>query len=816
MHGLTQEIRIAARNLAHTPGFTLIVAITLALGIGANTAIFTVVNGVLLRPLPFAEADRLAVVWETRHSRPGYHMFASPPNFADWREGTRAFEDLGAFAARAFFLVGRDETVRVDGAQITPGLFEIMRVNPILGRTFTSEDDRPGAVSVTLSHGLWQREFGGDPAVIGRTIQMDDGPHTVIGVMPQGFDFPPPIDLEGETVPLRADVWLPFGSDAAIGQRGAHYWTVVGRLAPGATLASAEAELRTIAARLEQEFPDSNADWSVLVEPFRRVMVGDTQRALLVLFGAVGMVLLIACVNIANLMLARSTGRQREYAIRAALGAGRASLLRQALVESQLLALVGGLAGLLFSVFAVRALVSVAPRNVPRLAEVSIDPFVIAFALLATIATGLLFGLAPALRAFSPDLSRWLRSGGRGDEGGAGHGRLRSALVVAEVALSLVLLVGAALLFASFLAIRGEDAGYTVERVLTLRTALPGATYAEEERRARAFTELEARITALPGVEAAGFARDIPLAGDFQGTGLVIAGDPPPAPDENRSVNFGIVTPGWFDAMGLRLTQGRTFGREDGPDAPRVIVVNETLVRRYFGGREAIGRGVEWGSRDGVPMVWTIIGVVGDARIETLGADPPPVMFFPRAQGVQSWRTMGLVVRATAGVDPLIAALRTSIREYDPAIAIYDVKSMDDIVAESVAQPRFSATMLLLFSALALLLAAVGIYGVISYDVGRRTREIGIRMALGARPGDAQWLVVARGLRLVGVGVALGIVASLVLTRVLRSLLYEVSPTDPLTLAGTSALLVGVAALAAWLPALRASRVDPMGALRSE
>jgi predicted permease len=667
-----------------------------------------------------------------------------------------------------------------------------------------------------VSHGLWQREFGGDPEIIGRTVQMDDGPHIVIGIMPPGFDFPPPIDLEGQTVPLRADVWLPFGFDAATGQRGAHYWTVVGRLAPGATLAAAEAELRTVAARLEREFPASNEDWTVLVEPFRQVLVGDAQRALLVLFGAVGMVLLIGCVNIANLMLARSTGRQREYAIRAALGAGRAPLLRQALVESQLLALSGGLAGLLLSVWAVRALVSVAPRNVPRLAEVSIDPFVIAFAFIATVVTGLLFGLAPALRAFSPDLARWLRTGSRSDEGGAGYGKLRSALVISEVALSLVLLVAAALLFSSFLAIRGEDAGYSVARVLTMRTALPGATYANEERRVRAFTELEARITALPGVEAAGFARDIPLAGDFQGTGLVISGDPPPAIDEHRSVNFGIVTPGWFDAMGLRLVEGRTFGREDGPDAPRVIVVNETLVRRFFGDREAIGRGIEWGSRDGLPMVWTVIGIVGDARIETLGAEPPPVMFFPRAQGAQSWRTMGLVVRATATVEPLIAGVRTSIREYDPAIAIYDVKSMDDVVAESVAQPRFSATMLLLFSAVALLLAAVGIYGVISYDVGRRTREIGIRMALGARPGDAQWLVVARSLRLVGVGIVLGISAALALTRVLRSLLYEVSPTDPLALIGTSLLLVVVAALASWLPAMRASRVDPSGALRSE
>jgi predicted permease len=634
--------------------------------------------------------------------------------------------------------------------------------------------------------------------------------------MPQGFDFPPPIDLEGQTTPLRADLWVPFGFDPSTGQRGAHYWTVVGRLAPNATLAGAETELRTVAARLEQEFPDSNEDWTVRVEPFHQVVVGDVQRALIVLLGAVGMVLLIGCVNVANLMLARSTGRQREYAIRAALGAGRGPLLRQAMVESQLLALLGGAAGLLLAGWGVRAMLSFVPRNVPRLAEVTIDPSVIGFALLVTILTGLLFGLAPALRAFSPDLVRWLRAGSRGDEGGAGHGRLRSALVVAEVALSLVLLVGAALLFHSFLAIRGEDGGYAVERVLTMRTAIPGSTYDSEERRINAFLELEARVASLPGVEAAGFARDIPLAGDFQGTQLIIHGDPAPRPDESRGVNFGIVSPGWFDAMGFRLVEGRTFRTQDGPDDPAVIVVNEALVRRYFQGRDAIGRALVWGGRDGEPLTWTIIGIVGDARLETLGTEPPPAMFFPRAQSPQSWRTMGLVVRASGDPLSLAGAVRSAVRQYDPAIAIYDVKSMDDIVGESVAQPRFSATMLLLFSSVALLLAAVGIYGVISYDVGRRTREIGIRMALGARPGDAQRMVVGQALRVVAPGIALGLAAALAFTRVLRSLLYEVSPSDPLTLAGTSAVLLAVAVLASWLPARRASRVDPLGALRAE
>jgi putative ABC transport system permease protein len=813
MPELLREIRSAARNLARAPGFTTVVVATLALGIGANTAIFSVVNAVLLRPLPFDSPDRLAVVWESRHSRPGYHMFASPPNFQDWRDATTAFEDLAAFRAASFFITGREESLQVQGSWVTDGLFEVLGVRPIIGRTFTPDDARDGAEPVLiLGHGLWQREFEADPGIVGGLVTLDTGPATVVGVMPPDFDFPPPIDLEGETVPVHAEIWRPQPSGPSAGGRGAHYLTVIGRLAPGATSTAAAAELRTLAGRLEQEYPQTNADWTVLVEPFDQVVVGPVRTSLLVLFGAVAGVLLIACVNVANLMLARSTGRQREYALRAAIGASRPALLRQALIESQLLSLAGGLAGVALANVGVAVLLRLAPRNVPRLEQAGIDPAVIAFAFVASVLTGLLFGLLPALRAFSPDLLQYLRSGSRGDDDASRFGRMRSALVIAEVALSLVLLIGAGLLFNSFLALRAVDTGYAVERVLTMRVSLPRTVFEDNARQVSAFQTLEERVAALPGVAAAGFALNIPLASDFQGTALIVAGDPEPRPDEDRNVNFGVVSPGWFDAMGMSIVAGRGFGAQDGPDDPLAVVVNESLVRRFFADRDPIGRGIVWGS----DQPRTIIGVVADARLENLGRAAPAAMYFPRYQPAQSVRGMGLVVRTVGEPGSVRAGVRDAIRAFDPSIAVYDVREMRDIVAESVAQPRFSALMLLVFSAVALLLAAVGIYGVMSYDVGRRTREIGIRMALGARPFDAQGMILGHSLRLLAVGVSLGLLGAFALTRVLRSLLFEISPTDPATLIVTTALLAAVAMLSAWLPAHRASTVDPLVALRSE
>ena len=513
MPSLAQEIRIAARSLSRTPAFAAIVVVTLALGIGANSAIFGIVNAVLLRPLDYADAERLTVLWEGRHSDPDYVMFASPPNYADWRARQRSFEDLGAFVARETFLVAGDQAVRVDGAVISASLLGVLRVAPVAGRGFTEADDVAGAAPVALiSQRLWRDRFGEDRSILGQAVTFDGRPRTIVGVMPAGFDFPPPIDLEGPAAPRRTDVWFPFAQDYAAANRGARHVTVIGRLLPGVTHEAANADLRAVAADLERTYPDTNADATAFVVPFEEVLVGNVRLALLVLLGAVGAVLLIACVNIANLLLARSQARQKEFAIRAALGAGRAPLIRQAIVESQLLALAGGAAGLLVAAVAMATVVRIAPANVPRLDRATIDVGVVGFTLLVAIGTGLLFGLLPAMRALRPDLSQWLRQGGRAGED-RGAGRARSVLVVAEVALSLVLLVGAGLLFNSFMKLRAVDAGFHRDNVVTMQLNLSPLNYPEQPQVAQAYAELRRRIDAVSGVAAAGFSLNLPLTG---------------------------------------------------------------------------------------------------------------------------------------------------------------------------------------------------------------------------------------------------------------------------------------------------------------
>jgi putative ABC transport system permease protein len=812
MPTLLQEMRIAARSLLRTPAFAIIVVATLALGIGANTAIFGIVNAVLLRPLGYAAPERLAVLWETMPGADAAPMFASPPNFVDWRANVRAFEGVGAFAPRETFLLLEDATVRLDGARVSAGLFEVLGVRPLTGRGLTADDDRAEAAPVALlSHRVWRDRFGADPSLVGRTLTFDDVPRTVIGIMPPGFDFPPPIDLEGPAAPRRSDVWVPFGWDYGTTSRSAHFMTVVGRLAPDATHASAEADLRAVAANLARAYPASNADWSARVVPFEEVVMGDARLALVVLLGAVGAVLLIACVNIANLLLARSAARQKEYAVRAALGAARWPLLRQAIVESQLLALTGGAAGLLVAYATMGAIVRMAPANVPRLADASIDPVVIGFTALLAVVTGLLFGLAPAVRALSPDLAQWLRQGGRsaGQDGVRVHAR--NALVVAEVALSLVLLVGAGLLFNSFLRLRGVDTGFSARNVATMRLNLSRQHYPETTQVVQTYAELERRIQSIPGVEAAGFSRDVPLAGDFQGTELILEGETPAAsPDDAKLTHFSIVTPGYFDAMGIPVVSGRGFRAGDAVEGAAPVVVNARSAALYFDGRDPVGQRV---TSFGDPR--PIVGVVGDVRLESMADDPTPALYFMHADQGQ-YRSLSLVVRSQLDAAGILDAVVREVHALDPRIPVYDARTLEQVVAQAVAQPRFSTALLLVFSGLALVLAAVGIYGVVSYAVGQRTRELGVRMALGARPLDALRLVLRDGMRPVAAGVAIGLVASLWLTRGLRSLLFEITPTDPATLAIVCAFLLAIAAVACWIPARRASRVDPMVALRAD
>ena len=803
---LIREIRVAARVIWKSPGFATVVILTLALGIGANSAIFGVVNAVLLRPFPFHDPDRLAVAWEVMPPPGDGPMFLSPPNYLDVSEQNHSFERLSAFAPGPYLLATDDGTVRLDGARITSNIFETLGVGPVLGRPFRPEEDVTGRVAI-VSDRLWRGPFGGDPAIVGRSVMIDGVAAEIVGVMPPGFNFPPPIDLEGNTIPRQNDIWVPFATNLRDISRSAHFVTVLGRLRPDASVTSATSDLQSIAANLGRMYPESNENWSARVVSMNDVVLGNLRPALLVLLAAVGVVLLIACVNVANLLLSRATGRQKEFAIRAALGAGQRRLLRQAVVESQIFALLGALAGLSLAWAGTRALVRAAPANVPRLGEVGIDLTVVGFTLGVAVLTGLVFGLVPALRALAPDLTQWLREGARTGGAGASQAGLRDALVVVEVALSLLLLVGAGLLFRSFLTLRGIDPGFRAGQGLTLRISLP-RTYTESATRYATFREIEDRVRGLPGVEAAGFSMDMPLASDYQGTEMQIEGDPP-SPAGSRLANFSYVTPGYFAAMGIPVRAGRALGDEDLPEAEPTIVINEAAGRLYFSGQDPIGRRIVFG----VPR--RIVGVVGDVRLESLSADALPAMYVPYYQSPNS-RSLSLVLRTRTDALALVDEVRARVRAIDPGIPVHDVRPLEQIVRESLAAPRFSSMMLLAFSLAALLLAAVGIYGVISYSSAMRTREIGVRMALGARPIDALRLVIGHAMRLAGLGVALGIIAALVLTRYLRSLLFGVGATDPAVLAGTAVFLMVVAAAAGWLPAWRASRVDPLNALRYE
>jgi putative ABC transport system permease protein len=805
MGSLLQELRYSLRLLGRSPGFAAVVILTLALGMGVNTAIFGVVNAVLLRPLPFAAPERLAVIWESRIAQ-GNFMFAAPPTFDDWRRQSRSFASMGAFAPREYVIMG-DGSERVMGAQVSHDLLPTLGVQPALGRGFTAEEERASGERVVLiSDRLWRGRYASSPQVLGQTLTLNDGSYTIAGVLPPGFIFPPAIDLEGHTVPRRTDIWVPFRLDLAAANRGAHFMTVIGRLAPAATLSAAETEMRALATEMGRLYPETNREWTVRLVPFERVLVGNVRSALWVLLGAVGLVLLIACVNVANLMLTRSAARQREYAIRAALGAARARLIRQTIVESQLLAALGAGAGLVFALGAIALLARVAPPELPPVDGSWIDGRVVLYTVGLAALTGLLFGLAPALRAFSNDVGRLMQQGAR-----AGfdrrHTRLRSTLTVAQIALSLVLLVAAGLLFRSFVSMRSLDTGTITQNVVTMRVLAPATLYSEPHRTVALFRELESRLRALPGVEAGGFTRDVPLAADFQGTRITAPGFVTDTEADNARTHFTAVTPGYFAALGIPVISGRNFEERDATDGAPVAIVNQALARNVFGTTSAVGRSIEF---QGQPT--TIIGVVGDVRLEKITDEPRPIVYQPHAQAPY-YRTLSLVLLGNGRSDALAQAAQRIVREVDPAVATFDVKPMWQILSDSVAQPRFSAFLLLVFSALALALAAVGIYGVISYAVTQRTREIGVRMAVGARPRDALTLVLKEALGLAGLGVVLGVLGAIASARLFSTLLYGVPAVHAPTLLATALFMMAVAGVASLWPALRASRLQPLDAL---
>ncbi|HEY6186733.1 MAG TPA: ABC transporter permease [Pyrinomonadaceae bacterium] len=800
MNTLLQDLRYGIRMLLKNPGFAVVAVIALALGIGANAAIFSVVNSVLLRSLPYNDPDRLIVLRENK--RPQFPEFSvSPGNFLDWQKQNTVFEKLCAIRGFSYNLVDTGEPERLRGSRVSAGLFEMLGVKPAQGRTFLAEEDQPGRDAVViLSNSLWQRRFGADPNILGRTLTLNASPYTVIGVMPPNFQFP---DRETE-------LFTPVAFDAKQAeQHGAHYISAIGRLKTGVTIEQAQTEMSAIASRLSQQYPDSNAGWGVSLFKMQEYESRDIKPALLVLLGAVALVLLIACANVANLLLARATARAREIAIRTALGASRWRVIRQLLTESILLALVGGGIGLLLAVWGVDLLLALAPEDLPRVNNGALDARVLGFTILITLLTGIVFGLVPALQSSRPNLNETLKEGGRGTTGG--HHRVRGALVVTEVALALMLLIGAGLLIRSFYRLQQVDPGFNPKNALAVTVSLPAKKYAEEDQQAAFFTQLIEKVSGLPGVVAVGATQSLPIQGDYV-LGFNIQGRPPDAPGEEPTTNYYAVSPDYFKAMGIPLLRGRLFTERDKKDAPRVAVINETMAKKYFPDEDPIGKGIN--VTNGPERFREIVGIVADVKQYGLDRPTTAQTYEPFLQTPFSGMT--LIVRTEGNPTALNAGVRGQVLSIDKDQPVSRSRSLEEVIAESVAKQRFAMLLLGIFAVVALILAAVGLYGVMSYAVTQRTHEIGIRMALGAQQKDVLKLVVGQGMILALIGVGVGIVASLLLTRVMTTLLFGVTATDPLTFLAIPLLLAAVALVASLVPARRAMKVDPMIALRYE
>ena len=806
MDTLRQDLVYALRRLRQAPGFTLVAIATLALGIGANSAIFSMVNAVLLRPLPFEEPDRLvmvAQVWEGRNT--GVY---SPQNFLDMQATAQSFESLAALDGGGVTLTGRGTPVRLEGAEVGAPFFGVLRVVPALGRAFLPGENEPGHNKVAvLGHRLWQDRFGADPAIVGQSVQLNRESYAVVGVAPAGFAYP-----EG------AEIWTPMAYDTQFRSksRGAWYLTVVGRLKPGVTVAHAREEVGTIAARLAAQYKDVNEGVGATARSLHEATVGDSRTALLVLLGAVGLVLLIACVNVANLLLARAAARESELAVRAALGAGRGRLFRQLLTESLLLALLGGAAGVLLASVSVDALLGLQPAGVRRLGEVRVDRTVVAFAAGLSVLTGILFGSAPALQLMRRATAQSLREGGRGLLTGRGH-RLRGGLVVGQIALAMMLLAGAGLLIRSFVQLRRVDPGFSAPRALTFRIALPESVYKDDEPRVAFFDDLIGRLAALPGVRSAGAVMGLPLSGVRFNLSFEVAGRPKLPLAQQPSMEVRVASPGYFAAMGIPVLRGRGFERGDRAGSPQVVVLSQTAVRRFFAGEDPLGKSITvgWGRGEGKPRAGgEVVGIVGDVKEAGLAEEKPPEIYLPYAQMPVS--SMDVLLRTAVGPLSLAPAAATVVHGLDPELPVARLRTLDDIVARSISEPRFYMVLLGAFAGTALFLAALGIFGVMSYAVVQRSREIGIRVALGADPARLRRMVLGQALVLAVAGVGLGLLGSLGLSRAIAGLLFDLSPTDPGTLAGVALVLTAVALLASYLPARRATRVDPLIALRSE
>jgi predicted permease len=812
METLLRDVRYGIRSLLKRPGFTAIAVITLALGIGANTAIFSVVNAVLLRPLPYADAERLFVPWGIRGDMKN-HTVVSYPDFVDWQAQSKTLESVAAYNQSGTLLrEGDAEPELIVGAAVSADLFPLLKVTPILGRPFTRADDQPNAPAViVLGYGLWQQRFNADPNIIGRQIRIGSTSATVLGVLPEGFHFPARATKTEFLRPL-----APTLGDRTQ-RRSAYSLRVIARLKPDVTAAAAESEMRAIGTQLEQQYPDEGFRLGARLISLHEEVTWGSKTPLLVLLGAVGFVLLIACANVANLLLARAAARHREMAIRAALGAGRWRVVRQLLTESLLLSLVGGALGLLVAWWGVNLLLAASPLNIP-LKDVGLDTKVLAFTAIVSVLTGVIFGLAPALQASRADLQDALKEGGRNATGGAARNRVRAVLVVVEVALSLVLLVGAGLLGKSFLLLSEVRPGFEPEHVLTTVLSLAKAKYPQPEQQQAGFAEIVRRAAAVPGVEAAAVITPLPLGGDSDANTFLISGRPALRPEDKPMSNHRTISPDYFRALKIPLSRGREFNERDNQHAPPVIIVNETLARRFFAGTEALGQRIIIEGESGenaVPPAREIIGIVGDVRHESLDTESGAEYYVPYTQAPEA--VMSLVVRSSAdNPESLAAGVREVIKQIDKDQYVGAIQPMTKLVTDSVARRRFNALLTGLFAIVALLLASVGIFGVLNYTVAQRTQEIGLRVALGAQTRDVLRLVLGQGVRMILFGLALGLVASLALTRVLGGMLFGVTPTDPVTFVVVSFLLATVALLACYIPARRATKVDPLVALRYE
>ena len=821
MQKMWQDLRYGARMLLKNPGITFVVILALALGIGANTAIFSVVDAVLLRPLPYPQSDRLVFLNET--SRSMEEISIAYPNFADWRSQNHVFENIGVYNRSSYNLTGVGEAERIVTGQVSADMFAALRANPAMGRLFTNDEDKPGAAPVVvLSYPLWQRRFGGQMSILNQPLSLNGKSYTVIGIMPQGFQFP-----------SRVEMWVPVGQlagDPDWQQRGNHPGLyAVARLKPGVSLAQAKAEMDMIGGNLATQYNESNAGNGIGVRPLLEIYVGDIRRALWVLFAAVAFVLLIACANIANLLLARAQSRQKEMAIRSAMGAGRWRIARQLLTESVLLALIGGTAGMLIAQWGIRLILYISPDAIPRAREISMDWRVLIFTIGLAFVTGILFGLVPALQAGVVDVHETLKETGRGT---SGRHWLRSSLVVVEVATTLVLLIGAGLMIRSFYRLQKVNPGFSYEHLTSFTVSLPEKKYKTAEQRDQFYTQLLQNLRGLPGVEATAAASGLPLGNNGWQTSFVVDGRPRPPRDQTPLMEACLVTPDYFRAMNIPLKRGRYFTDHDdrssiaGKDLSQLeeverdvaavnsIVIDEEFARRFWPNEDPVGKRIAMGNEKH-PMLITVLGVVGRVKMEGLGQDSKRVQgYFAFAQNPSD--DMTVVVKASGDPNQLIAAVRQQVKTIDPDQPIYSVRTMDEIRAESVAPERLNLTLLSIFAGIALVLAIVGIYGVMSYSVTQRTHEIGIRMAIGAQPGDVFRMIISQGMMLALIGVGIGLVGAFALTRLMATMLFGVEPTDPATFIAIAVLLTGVALVACYVPGRRATKVDPVVSLRYE